>query len=72
MTYAILLEPQPGGGFTVIVPDLPGCISQGETREECRKNIGDAIEGWILTARANNWAVPEPSTRFDEVEVKAS
>lgn len=72
MTYAILLEPQMEGGFTVSVPDLPGCMSQGETIEECRSNIAEAIEGWILTARANNWPVPEPSTRFDEVEVKAS
>ncbi|MBI1756433.1 MAG: type II toxin-antitoxin system HicB family antitoxin [Fimbriimonas ginsengisoli] len=72
MRYAILLEPQPEGGFTVTVPDLPGCVSQGETPEECRANIAEAIEGWILTAQANGWPVPRPTTRFDEVEVRAS
>jgi antitoxin HicB len=72
MKYAILFEPQPDGGFTVTVPDLPGCLSQGETEEECRANIAEAISGWIETARANGWPVPRPSIRFDEVEVKAS
>ena len=72
MKYAILLEPQPEGGFTVTVPDLPGCISQGETLDECRLNIGEAIEGWIETAQSHNMPIPKPSTRFDEVEVKAS
>ena len=72
MRYAILLEPQPEGGFTVTVPDLPGCVSEGETEEECRSNITEAIQGWIETAVENNWPVPTPSRRFDFVEVKAS
>ena len=72
MKYAILLEPQPEGGFTVTVPDLPGCISQGETLDECRLNIADAIEGWIETALSHKMPIPKPSMRFDEVEVKAS
>ena len=72
MKYAILLEPQTEGGFTVTVPDLPGCISEGETEAECRANITEAIEGWIETARANGWAVPKPRMRFDQVEVLAS
>jgi predicted RNase H-like HicB family nuclease len=72
LKYAILLEPQPEGGYTVTVPDLPGCVSEGETEEECRANIAEAILGWIETAQANDWSVPTPSRRFDFVEVKAS
>jgi antitoxin HicB len=72
MKYAILLEPQPEGRFTVMVPDLPGCVSQGETLEECRLMIAEAIEGWIETAQAHNIPIPQPSMRIDEVEVKAS
>lgn len=72
MRYLILLEPQEEGGFTVTVPDLPGCVSQGDTVEECRENIADAIEGWIEAARATGIPVPSPSTRHDEVEIIAS
>lgn len=37
-------------GYTVEVPDVPGCISWGETIEEARDMIKDAIEGWVITA----------------------
>ena len=72
MTYAILLEPQPEGGFTVSVPDLPGCISQGETEQECHQNIAEAIEGWIETAQAHGWPVPLPSAKASVVEIRAA
>lgn len=44
MKLTIVLEPQEEGGFTVYVPSLPGCISQGETKEEAINNIKEAIE----------------------------
>jgi len=72
MKYAISLEPQPEGGFTVTVPDLPGCISEGETDAECHSNIADAIEGWIETARSNGWPIPQPNVKSSTVEVKAA
>ena len=72
MKYAILLEPQIEGGFTVTVPELPGCVCEGETAAECRANITEAIEGWIETAKANGWSVPPPRMLFDQVEVLAS
>lgn len=43
MELTIVLEPQEEGGFTVFVPALPGCISEGETREEAIENIREAI-----------------------------
>jgi predicted RNase H-like HicB family nuclease len=36
------------GGFWAEVPALPGCVSQGETVEEVRANVREAIEGWLL------------------------
>jgi len=42
-----VLEPQEEGGFTVYVPSLPGCISQGETKEQAIKNIKEAIELYL-------------------------
>ena len=44
MELKIVLEEQEEGGYTVLVPALPGCISQGETVDESIKNIKEAIE----------------------------
>ena len=49
MEIKIVLEPQEEGGYTVFVPSLSGCISQGETVEECLKNIKEAIELYLET-----------------------
>ncbi|MCD5390259.1 type II toxin-antitoxin system HicB family antitoxin [candidate division NPL-UPA2 bacterium] len=43
----IILEPSEEGGYTVIVPALPGCVSEGNTREEALKNIREAIELYL-------------------------
>lgn len=47
MELTIVLEPQEEGGYTVYVPSLPGCISQGETKEQAIKNIKEAIELYL-------------------------
>ena len=43
MNLKVILEPSEEGGFTAIVPSLPGCISEGATREEALTNIREAI-----------------------------
>jgi antitoxin HicB len=50
-----------GGGFLATVPDLPGCMSDGETREMAARNIEDAIASWIEEANALGRRVPEPT-----------
>ena len=47
MRFKIVLEPSEEGGYTVYVPSLPGCISEGETVEEALKNIREAIELYL-------------------------
>ena len=47
MKLKIVLEPSEEGGFTVYVPSLPGCISEGDTKEEALENIKEAIELYI-------------------------
>ena len=47
MKLTIVLEPQKEGGYTVYVPSLPGCISQGNTKHEAIKNIKEAIEVYL-------------------------
>ncbi len=44
MKLKIILEPSDEGGFTAIVPSLPGCISEGDTREETLLNVREAID----------------------------
>lgn len=43
MKIKVVLEPQEEGGYTVYVPSLPGCVSQGETYDEAIENIREAI-----------------------------
>jgi predicted RNase H-like HicB family nuclease len=47
MKIKIYLEPSEEGGYTAIVPSLPGCISEGDTKEEALKNIREAIELYL-------------------------
>ncbi|MBI4285784.1 MAG: type II toxin-antitoxin system HicB family antitoxin [Chloroflexi bacterium] len=47
MKIKVVLEPSEEGGFTVYVPSLPGCISEGETEEEALANIREAIELYL-------------------------
>jgi len=47
MRLKVVLEPSDEGGFTIFVPSLPGCISEGETVEEALKNIQEAIELYL-------------------------
>lgn len=47
MVMKILFEPSDEGGYTVYVPTLPGCISEGNTLEEARQNIREAIELYL-------------------------
>ncbi len=56
----IVLEPDTqDGGWVVHVPSLPGCISQGDTKQEAIDNIRDAIDAWIEAAQTQGWPVPE-------------
>ena len=47
MILKILFEPSEEGGYTAFVPALPGCISEGDTLEEARHNIREAIELYL-------------------------
>ena len=47
MRLKVILEPSNEGGYTVYVPSLPGCISEGETPDEALENIREAIELYL-------------------------
>ncbi|MCL5782698.1 MAG: type II toxin-antitoxin system HicB family antitoxin [Candidatus Thermoplasmatota archaeon] len=58
MKYTIILEPDEEGGYTVTVPALPGCISEGDTKEEAIENIKDAISGYIESLKKHGEPIP--------------
>lgn len=64
-TYKVVIEPlseEDGGGFLATVPELPGCMSDGETRAEALVNVEDAIDTWIYCARKLGREVPPPQS----------
>ena len=50
MKINAVLEAQPEGGSTAYIPALPGCVSEGETAKEAKKNLLDALEGYFTVA----------------------
>ena len=69
MEYLIIFEKNLQGHFGVFVPDLPGCVSIGDTLKEAKKNIKDAIELHIEGMKAEGYEIFEPSAFADSVVV---
>lgn len=69
MRYTVILESEADGGYVAIVPALPGCVSQGNSRADALANIQEAIELYIEDCRAAGDPVPtEAGKEFVEVE----
>ena len=67
MRFKVVLEPSDEGGYTVYVPSLPGCISEGETVEEALKNIREAIELYLEPVEDD--LVMEDTALVQEIEL---
>ncbi|MFA4890650.1 MAG: type II toxin-antitoxin system HicB family antitoxin [Candidatus Paceibacterota bacterium] len=63
-SYQINLVPEKEGGYTVLVPLLPGCISYGKTVEEATKNAKEAIELHLENLIAHKQSVPREDEKF--------
>jgi predicted RNase H-like HicB family nuclease len=61
----VILYPGEDGYWVVECPSLPGCVSQGKTKEEAVQNIREAIEGYVLALQQDG--LPIPPERFDAV-----
>jgi antitoxin HicB len=59
LSYTVIYEPQPEGGYTVYVPALPGCISEGDTLEEAREMIKDAIRCYCESLLKDDMPLPK-------------
>jgi len=56
--FNIIFRPEPEGGFTALVPALPGCVTYGRTLVEARKMVKDAISGYIESLRKHEEPIP--------------
>ena len=71
LRYTILLRPEPEGGFTVVVPALPGCITYGKNLSEARKMAKDAINAYLASLKKHNEPIPSDAESFlTSVEIK--
>lgn len=61
LKYTVILVPEEEGGYSVEVPALPGCYTQGETREEAIAIVKEAIELYLESCKAHNEPIPEES-----------
>jgi antitoxin HicB len=64
LEYKVEIQPLPpseGGGYFVTVPDLPGCMADGDTQEQALENILSAIEEWKTRAKALGRSIPKPT-----------
>jgi predicted RNase H-like HicB family nuclease len=69
MTFVVTLETGEDGYIVAECPALPGCVSQGRTREEALMNIREAIQGILKVRRQHGLPIPEET--IVEVEVPA-
>lgn len=69
MSYTVIYEEAPEGGFVVSVPALPGCYSQGDTLAEAQSNIKEALELYLETLKQDNISAPEEHLLQGRIEV---
>ena len=72
MRYTVILEQEPDGGYVASVPALPGCVSQGDNRDEALSNIREAIDLYVEDCRDAGDPIPkEVGKEFIEVDATA-
>ena len=69
MRYAVVIE-KGERNYSAYVPDLPGCVSVGDTPEEVTAEIREAIEFHLEGMREDGLPIPKPSTRAEYVDVE--
>ena len=70
MQYTVILQQEPDGGFVASVPALPGCVTQGDTRDDAVRNVREAIEVYLEDCRDAGDPIPTESGKvFLDVEI---
>jgi antitoxin HicB len=71
-SYVAVFEREGDGGFSVYVPDLPGCVSQGDSHEEAMRHVREAIECYLEALAKLGKPIPETRTSVEAVQVEAA
>lgn len=71
MRYTVIVEKEAGTDWGAWVPDLPGCVAVGDTREDAERLIREAIQLHLQGMREDGEQIPEPSSTAISVEVAA-
>jgi predicted RNase H-like HicB family nuclease len=69
--YRVVLEPNELGGFTVIVPALPGCVTEGKDRQQALARAREAIEAYLESLRADGEEAPA-DVAWEEARVEVA
>lgn len=64
ITYNIVIKPEPEGGYTVIVPSLPGCVTYGKDLAEAKVMAQDAITAYIASLKKHKEPIPTDTVSF--------
>lgn len=70
MRYAVVIE-KGEGNFSAYVPDLPGCVATGETRDDVEREIREAIVFHLDGMREDGLPIPPPTSKVDSIELAA-
>jgi predicted RNase H-like HicB family nuclease len=68
MKYVYVIEKANDGSYSAYVPDLPGCTTCGDSIDEVKTNIKDAVNLYVDSLRENNEPVPQPTSVTDVVD----
>lgn len=68
MRYAVIYEPGDNGGYGAYVPDLPGCVAVGDSIEDARRLIREAIDLHLAGLREDGDNIPPPSTQTEYID----
>ena len=63
MKLKVILEPSAEGGYTIVVPSLPGCITEGETKEEALANVQESVELYLEPVEDDSDFAPNEETK---------
>ena len=64
LNYTAVFQKEPEGGYTVIVPALPGCISYGQNLKQAKKMAIDAIQGYVASLKKHHEPIPSDNESF--------
>jgi len=59
-----MLRPEPEGGYTVLVPSLPGCVSYGKNLKEAKAMAADAIQAYLESLKKHRESIPTDTETF--------